>query len=125
MTSLMAALDNGANVSSVDLSAESRTALFYACTRFDDSAAVQTLLEAGADPNHEDTVGCRPLHFASEVCAPKIVELLINAGAERNVQNLVGLPSRTFPSLSRGQCFPNKSSIFFAPLQVTCHVSPL
>lgn len=94
MTTLMAALKNGANVSAVDLSAQERTALFYACTRFQDPLAVQTLLEAGADPNHEDTVGCRPLHFASEVCMPKIVELLINAGAERDVKNLVLPPSR-------------------------------
>jgi ankyrin repeat protein len=52
----------------------------------DDVAAVQALLEAGADPDEDPGNGFLPLHVASLRGDVDIVDLLIEAGADPNIR---------------------------------------
>ena len=55
-----------------------------------DSATVDSLLGAGADPNEPDHVGWTPLHFAMFNDSPATVTSLIDAGADPNAQDAHG-----------------------------------
>ncbi|MET7708370.1 ankyrin repeat domain-containing protein [Micromonospora sp. NPDC005413] len=53
----------------------------------DDLPAVLTSLRAGADPNAADRDGTTPLYLASVQNAPAAVRILLNAGADPNVES--------------------------------------
>jgi hypothetical protein len=66
--------------------AEGRTPLFTAAS-YARSSYVQTLLEAGADPNAESQTGWTPLMVAAYQGGADTVELLIRAGAKVNARD--------------------------------------
>jgi hypothetical protein len=59
-------LDAGADARFVDPDEFDRTPLHMAAGRGQSAETVRLLLAAGADPNAEDSVACRPLHLAAE-----------------------------------------------------------
>jgi ankyrin repeat protein len=67
------------------------TALHYACF-FGGTAAVKTLLEAGADPNppQDNPMGVAPLHSAAAARDREAVRLLLEAGANANARQQGG-----------------------------------
>ena len=68
-----------------------------------DSASLNALLGAGADPNAQDDNGWAPLHFAAQANAAKMVELLIAAGANVDIRDSNGnTPLSTAVFNSRG-----------------------
>lgn len=56
----------------------------------DDVEVVQSLLDAGADPNVVDMQGFTPLHLAAQSYAIASATKLLNAGADANALNLWG-----------------------------------
>ncbi|MGW0434721.1 ankyrin repeat domain-containing protein [Micromonospora sp. NPDC003197] len=53
----------------------------------DDLPALLTVLRAGADPNAADRDGTTPLYLASVQNRPLMVRILLNAGADPNVES--------------------------------------
>lgn len=51
-----------------------------------DNSGVARLIKAGADVNRRTTLGTTPLHFAAGEDNPELVEMLLRAGANRNVR---------------------------------------
>ena len=83
-----AALEAGAQVNFTHARYHCRTPLHSAASLGEvDDEIVRMLIDAGADVNAEDEVGCRPLHMASESWDPDKVRALVEAGAEKNHTN--------------------------------------
>ena len=66
------------------------TALLWAA-HWDDLEAVETLLEAGADPNAADDHGVTPLMRACENASVEVTRALLEAGADANAAQTGGL----------------------------------
>ena len=119
-------LDAGADARFVDPDEFNRTPLHMAAGRGQSAETVRLLLAAGADPNAEDSVACRPLHLAAETldsgAAPHfcrnilflndgsrhlsdVISALVKGGAECNARNSLGIE------------FPREMSL---PLRVIC-----
>jgi len=82
------ALESGAESTFNHSRYHQRTALHYAAAMAEgDEEQIVLLINAGADVNAEDEVGCRPLHFAAETWDPDKVRALVKAGAEKHHQN--------------------------------------
>ena len=56
------------------------------------SAVMQVLIDAGADVEAKDDMGCSPLHFACEAGKLEIVQMLVEAGADVCVVDGNGIP---------------------------------
>lgn len=85
------ALKAGAQVNFTHPKYHERTPLHCAsCVIGVDASAVLMLIEAGAHVNAQDSLDCRPLHFAAESWDPDKVRALVEAGAERQHENAHG-----------------------------------
>lgn len=81
-------LDVGADVHAVNNSGETP---LIAATRRNADAAIQLLLEAGADPNGRDHEENTALHFAAQVEEGQtLIPILMKAGADINARNANG-----------------------------------
>ncbi|MCY4325155.1 MAG: ankyrin repeat domain-containing protein, partial [Betaproteobacteria bacterium] len=58
------------------------TALHWAAEKNPKTEVITTLLAAGADINHPTEGGFTPLHWAADSNLPRIVEALLDAGAD-------------------------------------------
>jgi ankyrin repeat protein len=74
-------LQNGANVDFAD--AGGRTVLYHAIRKRFSPAQIQVLVDAGADPGHEDNQGATPLQVAQRNRDHAIVKLLEGAQAAK------------------------------------------
>lgn len=89
-------LDRGADVTLVD--SDQKGALFYAIEMNQKIDIVQMLLEAGSDPNEQDSTGLAPLMLASEGGHEEIARLLLNAGGNPRLANDAGKTALMFAS---------------------------
>ena len=86
-----ALIENGADVDAPNMvkfpngSGFAHTTLHMLAVRGDNSG-VARLIEAGADVNRRTTLGTTPLHFAAREDNSELVEILLRAGANRNVR---------------------------------------
>lgn len=71
-----------------------------ACSTDEILKAVRALLTAGADPNFSGGVHDRPLHIAAGKAHPTIVNVLLDAGADR----MSPLPEMTHDSVLCFSC---------------------
>src|SRR5262249_52790058 len=62
----------------------------FAAIRRNDTAAVELLLQSGADPNARDPEGATALMYASIHSAAPLMRLLLSNGADPNERNLAG-----------------------------------
>lgn len=68
-----------------------------------DEEGVRRLIAAGADVNKQTTPGSTPLHLAAEIDSPRIVSMLMRAGADPRIPDLAGaLPSAGAGMSTRG-----------------------
>lgn len=78
-------LDAGSDVDNVDC--HGMTCLHYAVKSGIQHNMVRLLLEAGATPNCTDDQGYSPLHWAVREENLQLVEILVKAGADVNIQD--------------------------------------
>ena len=82
---LQAIINHGAEINATDTNG--RTALMIACAK-GNSDAINTLLEAGADPKITDADGETCLYYAVDGCCSKeVLQIIINHGADVNATN--------------------------------------
>lgn len=67
------------------------TPLLYAVA-YNQAAAVEELLQRGADPNHQDKRGFSALHIAAHKDLPDLFALLLRKGAARPPGRHYALP---------------------------------
>lgn len=79
-------LDAGAEVSQVAQTPMRNQALHAALALSKNPESIRLLLERGADVNAVQTAGYRPLHEAAAAGRADLVQLLLDAGADRTVR---------------------------------------
>ena len=85
---MLALLKHGADVNGQETDGD--TALITASGGCKDGKIVQILLDAGANPNLADRVGCTPLIAAADEGNERAAKELIAAGADLNATNSAG-----------------------------------
>jgi ankyrin repeat protein len=73
-------LDDGLDIN--DLSPSEGITPLYQAVKFDNAAAVEVMLDHGANPNKVTRLGLSPLHEAARRGNAKVVELLLEGGAD-------------------------------------------
>lgn len=79
----------------------------HAAVKRNDTAAVQQLLEAGAEVDAMDADGLTPLMLACMNLQEENIRLLVRAGANPDAENLRGTSARQI--LQRGDSIPSRA----------------
>lgn len=82
-------IENGADINKGNLK-ENESPLFVAAIVKNSLDALKTLIEHGADVNHQANNGYTALHVAAAAKNTKAIKMLLDAGADPNIRNQMG-----------------------------------
>lgn len=82
-------IENGADINKGNLK-DKQSPLFMAATVKNSLNALKTLIEHGADVNHQADNGYTALHVAAAAKNTKAIKMLLDAGADPNIRNHMG-----------------------------------
>lgn len=81
-------LKQGMDPNAVASNASSRESPLLCAVRIKDMPTIHVLLEAGANPNYQDTAGMSAMHRAAEANRSDIIDVLAKAGAKPDLKTL-------------------------------------
>lgn len=98
---------------------KNESAICTACSRFDQSATVQLLLDNGTSVITQDIYGNTPLHIAAKHGASKIANLLISNGVKVNVINSLKMTALMYAAESNSVQIARMLLIEHADVSIT------